>query len=79
MHATYRFAIRSITTANDTGFELLVGMPEEKDHELVPVNRTAFAQRLSLRAFHSSEAAVELELNALLEWLDARDGGSPQC
>lgn len=75
MTDSYCFAIRSITTANDSGFQLVVGMAGEKDHELVPVNRTAFAQRLPLRGFHACEADVELELNCLREWLDARAGG----
>jgi len=73
MTDSYRFAIRSITTANDAGFELAVGMAEEKDHELVSVSRTAFAQRLPLRGFHASEAEVEVELSRLVEWLEARD------
>lgn len=75
MHPAYRFSIRPITSGSDPGFELAVGMPEEKDEELVPINRTAFARRLAVQKFHRTEADVQAELQSVLDWLDSR----PRC
>lgn len=78
MHATYRFRIQPLFGRTEPCFQLTVGMAEDRDFELIPAHRAAFAQRFGLREFHSSQAEVQLELTSLLEWLAARSPATPR-
>jgi hypothetical protein len=71
VHANYRFHIRPLVGAVPC-YQLTVGMIDERDIEMIPAHRTAFAHHLPLKQFHSSEADVQTELKALLEWISAR-------
>ena len=68
----YRFSIRPIFGQTGARFEVMVGMIEERDNELIPLHRTAFAERFRLRQTHGSEAEVQQELDNLIEWLASR-------
>jgi hypothetical protein len=72
MHANYRFHIRPIVGTAVPCFQLVVGMAEERDVELIPAHRSAFGHHLALKQSHPTEADVQIELKALIDWLAAR-------
>jgi hypothetical protein len=72
MHENYRFHIQPLVGGGETFFQLTMGMAEEQEADLIPVCRTAFAQRLVVQEFHTTEVDVQVELTALLDWLDGR-------
>jgi len=72
MHANYRFHIRPIVGTAVPSYQLVVGMVEERDVELIPAHRSAFGHQLSLKSSHPTEADVQVELKALIDWLAAR-------
>ena len=72
VQSNYRFRIQPLFGGIEPRFQLTVGMEEEKDFEMIPVHRTAFAQRFRLQQAHPSQADVQLELTSLLEWLHSR-------
>jgi hypothetical protein len=51
-------------------------MADEKDYEMIPAHRSAFARRLVLKESHSTEAEVQIELTCLLELLKNRSAPS---
>jgi hypothetical protein len=72
VHTNYRFHIRPLVGAAAPCFQLAVGMVDERDFELIPAHRSAFAHHLSLKQSHPTEADVQIELRALLAWISAR-------
>ena len=72
MHANYRFHIRPLVGAAVPCFQLAVGMVDERDFELIPAHRSAFGHHLHLKSSHPTEADVQIELQALIDWLAAR-------
>ena len=74
MHANYRFHIRPIVGTKAPSFQLAVGMVDERDVELIPAHRSAFGHQLPLKSSHPTEAEVQIELKALIDWLAARQG-----
>ena len=70
----YRFRVQPLLGNAEPGFQLTVGMSEEKDSEMIPAHLSAFARRYALQRAHPTEAAVQLELTGLLEWLRTRPG-----
>lgn len=72
VHTNYRFRIQPLFGGAAPCFRLTVGMVDERDFELIPGHESAFAHRLPLKEFHSSEADVQFELTCLLEWLHGR-------
>ena len=72
VHANYRFHIRPLVGSAAPSYQLAVGMIGERDYELIPAHRTAFAHHLPLKSSHPTEADVQIELKALIEWLASR-------
>ena len=72
VQSNYRFRIQPLFGGIEPRFQLTVGMEEEKDFEMIPVHRTAFAKQFPLLPAHPNQADVQLELTSLLEWLQAR-------
>jgi len=70
----YRFRVQPLLGNAEPGFQLTVGMSEEKDSEMIPAHLSAFARRYALQRTHPTEAAVQLELTGLIEWLRTRPG-----
>ena len=68
----YRFRVQPLDGTPEPRFQLAVGLAEEKDSEMIPAHLSAFAGRCELQPAHSTEAAVQLELTGLLEWLRTR-------
>jgi hypothetical protein len=72
VQSNYRFRIQPLFGGTEPRFQLTVGMEEERDFEMIPAHRTAFAQQFPLQPMHTSQADVQLELTSLLEWLRSR-------
>jgi hypothetical protein len=72
VQSNYRFRIQPLFGGIEPRFQLTVGMEEERDFEMIPAHRTAFAKQFPLQPAHPSQADVQLELTSLLEWLQTR-------
>ena len=78
MGHNYRFLIQPLNRG-DSRFQLRVGMLDDRDAELVPAHRTAFAGRLHLEIAHPTVSDAQFELTGLLEWIETpRPGRDPQ-
>lgn len=73
MFSNYRFRIQPLFGGAIPCFRLVIGMVDERDFEMIPAHRSAFAHRLPLKGFHPTEAEVQIELTCLLELLQNRN------
>lgn len=72
METNYRFWICTLRAEAGPRYQLRAGLTGDANIDCVPVHRTAFVQRLPLAVTHATQHEAELELHALLAWLDAR-------
>jgi hypothetical protein len=68
----YRFRIQPVLVGPTRHFQLRVGLEGDSDGECIPVHESAFATCVLLHTAHAAAFDAQLELTALLAWLDAR-------
>jgi hypothetical protein len=69
VQTSYRFRIQPLFGGAQPCFQLTIGMAGDRDFEMIPAHRSAFAWQIEIKEFHPTQADAQIELSTLLEWM----------